>query len=203
MRDVMWSGQLLGSINLDTIAIKRHLYGLGPSEYLVGELLILDGKSYVSRVQTDTTMTIEESFEIKAPFFVFAHVKRWKTQTLPKDIQTLADLEAYLDQITIDKPRPFAFKLKGLVESASIHIVNLPPGSVVRSPEDAHCTAQSYQLRKQKVVMLGFFSTTDQGIFTHHDTYFHIHLITADKMQMGHLEKLSFGGGKMKLYLPK
>ena len=50
MKNVMWKGQLYGNINLDTIANKSNLYGLGPVEYLSGEILIIDGKSYKSMV---------------------------------------------------------------------------------------------------------------------------------------------------------
>ncbi len=34
MKNVMWKGQLQGTISLDTIAPKEHLCGLGPVEYL-------------------------------------------------------------------------------------------------------------------------------------------------------------------------
>jgi acetolactate decarboxylase len=37
MRNVMWKGQLQGSINLDTISDRKNLYGLGPVEGLAGE----------------------------------------------------------------------------------------------------------------------------------------------------------------------
>ena len=50
MKDVMKKGKLFGNINLDTIENKEHLYGLGPIEYLTGEILIIDGKSYQSNV---------------------------------------------------------------------------------------------------------------------------------------------------------
>lgn len=46
MKDVMWNGQLWPKISLDTIVNTKGLYGLGPVEYLAGELLIIDGKSY-------------------------------------------------------------------------------------------------------------------------------------------------------------
>src|SRR5690554_4068518 len=60
MKNVMWKGQLNGNINLDTIANKTNLYGLGPVEYLAGEILIIDGKSYKSTVTSDSTMKVEE-----------------------------------------------------------------------------------------------------------------------------------------------
>lgn len=36
MRNVMWKGELQGTIALDTIENKEHLYGLGPVEFLAG-----------------------------------------------------------------------------------------------------------------------------------------------------------------------
>jgi acetolactate decarboxylase len=41
MSNIMKKGQLQGTILLDTIQNKQHLYGLGPKEYLTGELLII------------------------------------------------------------------------------------------------------------------------------------------------------------------
>lgn len=74
MKNVMWKGQLYGNIHLDTITNKTNLYGLGPVEYLAGEILIIDGKSYKSTVTSDTTMKVEETYEIKAPFFGYANI---------------------------------------------------------------------------------------------------------------------------------
>jgi acetolactate decarboxylase len=134
MRNVMWNGQLQGTINLDTLSSKTHLYGLGPVEYLSGEILIMDGRSFKSTVVSDSTMLVEETFDIKAPFFGYTNVSKWSEQTLPDSIQTLQQLEAYLDKETQNSPRPFMFTLTGTVEQATIHIVNLPEGSTVRSP---------------------------------------------------------------------
>lgn len=61
MKNIMWKGQLYGNINLDTIANKEHLYGLGPLEYLSGELMIYNGKAYKATVLTPTTMNVEET----------------------------------------------------------------------------------------------------------------------------------------------
>ena len=40
----------------------------------------------------------------------------------------------YLDKVNF----PFVFKIKGKIEYAIIHIVNLASGSIVKSPKDAH-----------------------------------------------------------------
>src|SRR5690606_34145466 len=138
MKNVMWNGQLYGTINLDTITNKSNLYGLGPVEYLSGEILIIDGKSYKSTVVSDSTMKVEETYDIKAPFFAYANITDWKEQALPDSIRTNQQLEAYLDKVTKNSMRPFLFKLTGTVELATIHVVNLPKGSTVSSPDEAH-----------------------------------------------------------------
>ncbi|MCB0839179.1 MAG: alpha-acetolactate decarboxylase, partial [Bacteroidetes bacterium] len=83
MRNVMWKGELRGIINLDTIANKKGLYGLGPQAFLAGELLINDGKSYVSKVLTDSTMSVEKTYDLEAPFLVYGNVNEWKGIDLP------------------------------------------------------------------------------------------------------------------------
>jgi acetolactate decarboxylase len=202
MKNVMWKGQLYGSISLDTITDKRHLYGLGPLEYLAGEILIIDGKSYKSTVVSDTKMKVEETYTIKAPFFGYTTISKWREQALPDSIRTIPQLEKYLGQVTKSSPRPFMFKLSGTVEQAKIHIVNLPKGSKVSSPAEAHKGQKSYQLTNEQSEIVGFFSTKHKTIFTHHDTFLHMHLITANRQQMGHLDEVLFKQATMKLYLP-
>jgi acetolactate decarboxylase len=201
MKNVMWKGELGAAINLDTISNKKGLYGIGPETYLTGELLINDGKSYVSKVLSDSTMIVQKTFDTAAPFFVYANVNDWEIIDLPKEIKNIKDVELLIDQKTKDRKRPFAFKLIGKVESAIIHIQNLPPGTAVSSPAEAHQGQVNYSLGSEEVEIIGFFSTEHQAVFTHHDTYVHLHLMTKDESKMGHLDKVVFD--KMKLYLPK
>jgi len=202
MKNVMWKGELYGNIHLDTITNKTNLYGLGPVEYLTGEILIIDGRSYQSTVTSNTTMKVEETYQIKAPFFGYANISKWTEQILPDSIQTIQQLETYLDKTTKNASRPFMFKLSGTVEQATIHIVNLPKGSKVSSPTDAHQGQINYKLKNEQADIIGFFSTTHKAIFTHHDTFLHMHLITTDRQKMGHLDEVLLKKRTMKLYLP-
>lgn len=69
MRNVMIKGDLSPIINLDTIRIKKHLYGIGPADQLKGEILIADGISYLSYVNR-ANIAVKKSFNAQAPFFV-------------------------------------------------------------------------------------------------------------------------------------
>lgn len=201
MKNVMWKGELGPKIKLDTISNKKGLYGLGPLSYLSGELLINNGKSYVSKVNPDSSMRVEQSEQATAPFFVYTHVNDWNQMNLPRAIKTIQGLEQFIDEQTQDFKRPFAFKLKGEIDSAIIHVQNLPKGSKVSSPAEAHQGQVNYDLENEQVEIVGFFSTEHQGIFTHHDSYLHMHLITQDEQKMGHLDQLAIK--KMRLFLPK
>ena len=83
MKNVMRKGQLFGTITLDTIANKKHLYGLGPVEFLTGELLIVDGKAYQSTVISEKTMKVEENFNVKAPFLFIQILILGKSKLYP------------------------------------------------------------------------------------------------------------------------
>lgn len=201
MKNVMWKGELGSSIDLDTIGVKDGLYGLGPLTNLSGELLIINGTGYASKVISDTAMSVEKGLHFSAPFFVYTNVVDWVEVPLPLSIKTISDLEIYLDNNADGIDRPFPFKLSGLVTKAVIHIQNLPNGTPVSSPRDAHQGQVNYELTSVSADILGFFSTEHQGIFTHHDSFVHMHLITTDERKMGHVDDLVID--KMKLYLPK
>lgn len=201
MKNVMWKGELGSRIDLDTISDKKGLYGLGPQTYLTGELLINNGISYVSKVTSDSTMSVERSFAVSAPFFVYAQVTEWEEVELPARVRTIQDLEQFIDEKTQADKRPFAFKLRGQVARAIIHIQNLPPGTTISSPQEAHQGQTNYALTDEESDIIGFFSTEHQGVFTHHDSFLHLHLITKDERKMGHVDELEIGN--MTLFLPR
>ncbi|MEL6559087.1 MAG: acetolactate decarboxylase [Bacteroidota bacterium] len=200
MKNVMWQGRLGGIIDLDTISTREGLYGLGPLSYLKGEILINDGKSYVSKVVIDSSMIVEKTFDVSAPFFVYGRVIDWSVSDVPEEVKTIQNLEEFIDKKTVSNKRPFVFKLTGRVANAIIHIQNLPEGTQVSSPSEAHQGQVKYAVKGETVEIIGFFSTEHKGIFTHHDSFVHMHLITIDEQKMGHLDELEME--EMKLYLP-
>ncbi len=202
MKNVMWHGKLAGIINIDTISDKTGLYGIGPLAYLRGEILINNGTAYVSKVISKTEMQVEENTKIEAPFFVFGNVTKWEKYQLPDSVHNINSLENHLDYISKSFKGPFVFKLKGRIKSATIHIQNLPLGTMVSSPDQAHQGQVKYLLKNTDVEIIGFFSTEHQAVFTHHGSFTHMHLISDDKKEMGHLDEVEFISQKMDLFLP-
>ena len=69
--------------------------------------------------------------------------------------------------------------------------------------DEAHNGQKNYDLQNEQADIIGFFSTKHQAIFTHHDTFLHMHLITVDRKKMGHLDEVLFKKGTISLFLPE
>jgi len=68
MRDVMWKGDLKGEIATDSLNYKE-TYGLGPIEFLKGEIVVFDGQTFVSKVIDSISHQVTKISSVRAPFF--------------------------------------------------------------------------------------------------------------------------------------
>lgn len=114
-------------IRLDTLAQKKHLFGLGPLGRMQGEITILDGKPFGVSVNPSGEGIVSVNWKIEAPFFVYAYVEKWKSFTLKADINNLADLQQAVAEIAkkngYDLAQPFPFRLVGTFARLTTHIV--------------------------------------------------------------------------------
>ncbi|MGV3637627.1 MAG: acetolactate decarboxylase [Flavobacteriales bacterium] len=198
MRNTLFNGQLAGLIELDSLA-RPGTYGIGRIEYLRGEVLVLDGEVYTSVVKNGGSMLVTRGEAVKAPFFVHQTVEEWTEVQLPDSVVDLAGLDRLLTARDAGLGKPFAFRLSGPFERVEAHIVDVPLGTVINGPDDAHRDNKHFHMTGTQAEALGFFSTAHKAVFTHHDTNIHVHAITADRDWMGHVEALSFVAKRMVL----
>ena len=199
MRNVMWKGELGPVISLDSLRNKGS-YGIGPLSGLRGEILLSNGIPYVSFIDEEGTPRVEKRPDATAPFLVRTSQVTWDQHKLPNTEINHKYIEHYLNKLATKYDEPFAFRILGNATAADIHVQNLAPGSIVSSPTEAHAGQVNLQVPPGAVEILGFYSRKHQGIFTHHDSNVHMHLITEDKKMMGHLD--SFVGWDVELLLP-
>lgn len=202
MRNVMWKNELFARIDFDTLQNRENLFALGPLENLSGEFAIIDGRAWVARVMEGQPV-ITEDFNIRAPFAGFVYEADWKTMALTQEIRTISDLNQWFDQRIADDQPSFFFQIDASVDHAVYHIMDLPAGTEVTSPDVAHELGRKYfTCSNQSADLLGFYSREHQGVFTHHDSHTHIHLISKDKVHLGHLDSLLLSEEGNMLYLP-
>src|SRR3954470_20917046 len=95
-RETIMNGKLAAALDLRTFSGTRHLYGIGPIEQLRGEVTIVDSRPSLARVGPNGSIKVTESFEAGAPFLVWAEVPAWRTLSIPPEVRSFADLEAFV-----------------------------------------------------------------------------------------------------------
>ena len=202
-RKVVRDGDLTGRVDLTALAKRPHLYAAGPLEGLKGEVTVWDGKASLARWEAGKVVTTEE-FKGKACFLVYAQVPTWTESKLPAGLDKPDDLEAeiFLEARKAGVPtdRPFPFLLRGTAQKVKLHILN-KTDNAPHNPEEHAKVKVPVVLEGCEVDVIGFYSKKHAGVFTHHDSYAHMHALTADGKVSGHVDQLS-PGGEMRLYLP-
>jgi acetolactate decarboxylase len=187
----------------------EHLYAIGPVENLRGEIIVWDGKPFVAAITDDKKPYLQKKVKsLKAIFLVYADVSRWDTVLLTNNISSLTDLEKTITKAAFqqgtDTTTAFPFLILGKVKEGSGHIMY--KDSLVTDITPAALKDANYKnsFSNQYAQMLGFYSQHHQTIFTHHDSFLHIHYRMANKYQAGHLDMVSFDVTEpLKLLLPR
>jgi acetolactate decarboxylase len=146
MSKVMHEGDLTSTIDIDTIADKKYLAGLGALENMTGEIIVLDGIGYKATIGLGHKLQVSETFAMKAPFFAYTHVQHWQEVVLPDSIRELVQLEHFIDQVTKKFPRPFIFRVITTADSAHFHVLNLPQG--YENTFSGRCSSRTRKLHR-------------------------------------------------------
>ena len=191
MSDVMWQGKLKGKVATDSLNNKE-AYGLGPIEFLKGEILLFEGQTFVSNVIDSISHQVTKMPSIRAPFFVYTTNSDLNAVDLPSDSYSLRKIEEQIDSIYKNYDQPLLIRIDGVFNELKLHSVNLPKGEKVSSPDEAHRGLTQYEFNDIRGTLIGFFSRHHKTIFTHHDSYFHAHFISNDRQVLGHIDELNF-----------
>ena len=198
MKDVMWKGDLKGKIATDSLNSKE-TYGLGPIEFLKGEIVVFEGQSYVSKVVDSILHKVSKVPSVSAPFFVYSSNSDLKIVKFNRENYTLKELEEYVNLVYKDYDQPLLIRIDGVFEDIKLHSVNLPEGKKVSSPDEAHQGLTQYDFKNISGSLIGFFSRHHKAVFTHHDSFFHSHFISDDRKVLGHIDETKFNSKNVKI----
>jgi alpha-acetolactate decarboxylase len=197
-RETIMNGKLAAALDLNTLADRPHLYGLGPIEQLRGEVTIVDGRPALARVAADGTVSVTQSFSAGAPFFVWAEVLRWTETPIPAEIRSFEDLERFVPRAAeaagLDAEKPLPFLVTGREDLIEFHILNRI-GDPPHNMEEHKKIQIVFELAQTAAMITGFHSTRHRGIFTPGDSNIHIHFQTPDNSKSGHIQKLEIRDG--------
>jgi acetolactate decarboxylase len=215
-KDIFTKGKAERVMSLESLPERPGLYGVGPVEGLDGEITILDGKPYVSKVRQNGKV-VEQSHNHGAFFFVWTEQAQWQDITIPETVKSYVDLQNFVKTQAsgagIDISKPFPFRLSGTPTEIKYHInVDRTEGKAITN-ELFVKSKESYVTNNEPVDIIGFYSEHHPGVFianyapaiksdSGQKNAIHIHFVSrADKMT-GHIDNITLGSGMM-LYLPK
>lgn len=200
LHSIMMKNETQATFDLHELEGQPNVYALGAVEGLKGEILVMDSHPIVTTVAEDT-FSLTNSFDAKATLLVSASVKEWRSYSLEESMGS-EELAAFAKRMAEENQvdEPFPFLVKGKAQQVKWHIVNGSGGSSNASPNDHTASGFSSELKDSNVEVLGFYSTTHQGIFTHRGQNSHMHF--KDGSSMGHVDDLIIDKGSL-LFIPK
>jgi alpha-acetolactate decarboxylase len=202
LRTIM-SGNIQAVLSLDSLSNKKHLYALGAVENLKGEIQIIDSKPSNSFV-VDSTLTIMDSYKLKAALLVYAEVDEWESFQI-ENITTKSDLEEKVFETAksqgVNIEKPFPFLLEGTAALLDWHVINWKEDDTIHNHKKHTESGLNGTLRNTEVEIIGFYSTNHKAVFTHHTTNMHMHFKTDDNSVAGHIDDIRISS--LTLSLPK
>lgn len=193
LRDIMMNNDFSSKVNLKEFQESKDLYAVGALEGVQGEILIIDSRPLIAHFDK-ALMIIDSSYNFNAALLVTATVPGWKTIPLEAKSLSPPEFEEFLikesEKNGFSRDNAFPFIIEGKVDSLDWHVMN---GTVPKPGQDHRDSGVKGKISNQEVTLLGFYSDHDQGIFTHHDSHFHIHVMTKDKRIVGHVDDFQLG----------
>jgi acetolactate decarboxylase len=187
LRNIMHKGDLSSQITIDTALLTKAHYGLGAVAGLDGEILVWDGLTLISRVDSSQKVAISSPSQIEASLYVYSDVPEWKQINLPDTIQSLESFEAYLGRsVSVDSAFPFL--IRGEVEKLEWHVIQWDLNDTIHTHDKHKNSGATGQIVSEAVDILGFYSRHHKGIFTHHSRFLHMHFRAKSGMYAGHVD---------------
>ncbi len=202
LSNIMRKGDFSAHLSLDTVS-RPGLYGLGPAAGLKGELIILDGQVYSSRWDGKELRSGVNKVS-DAAMLVYSHVKKWDTIRVKAGIRDFAALQLLVEETAssrgIGPYTAFPFMMETEPQLAGFHVIAWKEGEL-HSMDNHRAFAMEGSYQSRRLTLLGFYSGRHHGIFTHHSTNMHIHLLEKESGTVGHLDKMVVEG-ELVIYLP-
>ena len=204
---MMHQGDRGPNAELLSVQDQPHLYGLGAMEGLDGEVTIWDGQVWISRpadqsrVQTTQTANATDS----ATLLVHSTVPQWTQITLTSSLDD-SSLEVRIQEHAkahgLSTEEAFPFTIVGQSKQTQWHVIDGTKITDEAHGHEAHMqTAIKGSIENETVHIVGFYSPKHKGVFTHHDSTVHSHLISKEQNLTGHIDSLSLHEGAI-LSLP-
>jgi alpha-acetolactate decarboxylase len=199
LHEIMHQGRTAAAVRLADVVPGPHAWGLGALEGLNGEVTVLNDSVWLARPGPDGHASIEKVTPTSegAALFVVANVATWREESITERVP-VTELDAFLDKRVSRSAGPgaaVALRIEGPVSSLRWHVVDgskLQPGA---SHAEHARSAVSGILEQADAVLVGFYSSVHQGVFTHAGSRSHLHVLVESPLISGHVDAVTLEPG--------
>lgn len=205
MKKVMMGTDLSTNLLWDTLK-REHLYAVAPLGRLEGEVTVINGEMFLSKVNDKHEVEVENNWAVRSPFAVYSYVDSWNSKQLSVQINSEEDLQKLIEnqakKLGYDLERPFVFRVKGNFEKVDYHIISKPLTEIEHNHDLHHQAKKHFNLQQVEGELIGFYSRHHEGVFTHKGSFIHTHFVNNERSHAGHLENVVIQG-RVEILLPK
>lgn len=193
-------------VKLGEFLPNENLYAVGALADLAGEITIIDGETYLAYPTDRDSVAIVRSknADVGATLLVLSEVKSWRGVKSERAVpfEELDGLIAELvSAVGIPTGIRIPFLVEGPVEQLQWHVIDgrrLERGG--SSHEDHQRAAVRLSVERAEVRLIGFYSESDQGVFTHVNSKTHVHCVLEEPQSSGHVDGVVLPAGTTVLF---
>ena len=201
LRAMFHEGQTGAVVRLDSLLPNPDLYAVGALAELSGEVTVIAGRAYLSFPEggegTRTDMTLQT--DAAATLLVAAAVPAWISVVTDRAIR-FEELDDEIAKLAVAAGMSledrFPFLMEGTFEDLQWHVIDGRRLSGGGSSHQDHLAAAAKARRdRATATLVGFYSESDQGVFTHMGSKTHMHCVLDEPLSAGHVDHVDIPAG--------
>jgi alpha-acetolactate decarboxylase len=201
LRAMFHEGKTGATVTLGAMLPDGDLYAVGALADLAGEVTIVGGKVYLSYPDGEGLARCETTSrtDAAATLLVAADVPEWRSVVTGRAIP-FEDLDEEIARIAasagLSRVERFPFLVEGTLQDLEWHVID---GSRRTGGGASHAdhlaAAVKAKLDHASGSLVGFYSRSDQGVFTHMGASTHVHCALDAPLAAGHVDRVTLPAG--------
>ena len=187
-----------GVIGIKKAIPVKNSYAVGAIQKGAGEITVLNGKIYLDYGKDGIGNALNKIPEHeKAVLLATTTVEKWQSISFSSPMQKEDLFKAILSKAKkhgLNIEKPFPFLLKGGFKELKIHVINgQNPKFEGHGGKEKMFNMSTERRTHQMATVVGFYSASNQGVYTHPNESWHLHAIIEEKNVSAHVDDIHTG----------